>query len=131
VCDVSALALLNPKASRFVGLTSCRCRVRFRWPSNIYIYIILYLYLIFRVDSIGLSNKGPSCREVFDRVQPNRVLGALCGPFQSLLSRASRIGHKRMDAIYARDRESYGKKRRNSDEEVLFFFSAEYLDFSK
>jgi len=30
LCDVSALALLSPKTSRFVGLTTYRCRVRFR-----------------------------------------------------------------------------------------------------
>ena len=28
--DVSALALLSPKTSRFVGLTTYRCRVRFQ-----------------------------------------------------------------------------------------------------
>jgi hypothetical protein len=32
LCDVSALALLSPKTSRFVGLTTYRCRVRFRGP---------------------------------------------------------------------------------------------------
>ena len=30
---VSALALLNPKTSRFVAVTSYRCRVRFRRPA--------------------------------------------------------------------------------------------------
>ena len=34
LCDVSALALLSPKTSRFVGLTTYRCRVRFRGPST-------------------------------------------------------------------------------------------------
>ena len=60
VCDVSVLALLNPKTSRFVGLTSFGAETDFDGP-RIYIYMILYLYLIFRVDSIRLSNKGPSC----------------------------------------------------------------------
>lgn len=78
------------------------------WVQKLTLKGRLALYLIFRVDSIGLSNKGPSCRGIRQSLQPNRVLGALCGLFQSLLSRASRIG---MDAIYARDRESYGKKR--------------------
>jgi len=39
MCDVAALALLNPKTSRFVGLTLYRCRVRFRWPLLYYIVI--------------------------------------------------------------------------------------------
>src|SRR6266571_4342789 len=34
LCDVSALALLSPKTSRFVGLTTYRCRVRFRGPGS-------------------------------------------------------------------------------------------------
>jgi hypothetical protein len=42
LCDVSALALLSPKTSRFVGLTTYRCRVRFRGPTveySLYYYI--------------------------------------------------------------------------------------------
>ena len=51
LCDVSALALLSPKTSRFVGLTTYRCRVRFRGPDCGYYIIIktnsnLAIYLL-------------------------------------------------------------------------------------
>ena len=52
--NVSALALLNPKTSRFVAVTSYRCRVRFRRPTTfIYTdtldYIFSYTFNLFPI----------------------------------------------------------------------------------
>ena len=45
LCDVSVLALLNPKTSRFVGqVTSYRRRVRFRRPLGLYLITIKIHY---------------------------------------------------------------------------------------
>ena len=41
--NVSALALLNPKTSRFIAVTSYRCRVRFRRPTIKNYFILLLI----------------------------------------------------------------------------------------
>ena len=54
LCDVSALALLSPKTSRFVGPTTYRCRVRFQGLIKLYINLKKYIFLVIKVKYFKL-----------------------------------------------------------------------------
>ena len=54
--DVSMLALLSPKTSRFVGLTMYRYRVRFQGPSkDIYITVFINNFFIVSLSKANIS----------------------------------------------------------------------------